>query len=240
MSLIDEFRGNGESKGRVFGVTVGVVTNNKDPESLGRVKLKLPIRECENETDWVRIAMPMSGNQMGTFFLPEVNDEVLVAFNEGDIRQPFVIGSLWNSQQKPPETNSDGKNNIRKIKSRCGHMITMDDTEGSEKISIASKSGMAVEMDEKTSKITIKDKDGKDTIVIDGTSQKVSVKAGMSFDVTCGGCSLKLDGASNSIEIKSGLSLKIEAKMIDIKAGANMNIESSGILNAKGAMVKIN
>jgi len=100
---------------KLYGVVVGVVTNNKDPENLGRVKVKFPWLQESDESYWARIATLMAGPDRGTFFLPEVGDHVLVAFEHGDINYPFVLGALWTLKQKPPFNNADGKNNIRSI-----------------------------------------------------------------------------------------------------------------------------
>lgn len=225
----------------VSSVTVGIVTNNKDPEKLGRVKLKLPIRECENETDWVRIATLMAGKEMGSFFLPEVGDEVLVAFNEGDVRKPFVIGMLWNSQEPPPEKNEDGKNNIRKFKSRSGNEIIFGDEKGKEKITVKTAKGQIIQMqDESNGKIEIKDQSGNNLVNIDGGKNEITIKSNMKMKLECQSCTIELDASQNTIKIESALQLKIKGQMVDIEAGASMNIKSDGILNIKGSMVKIN
>lgn len=240
MSLYDSLASVNKPMNReIYGVLVGVVTNNKDPDQLGRVKLKLPIRECQNETGWVRVATLMAGNNMGSFFLPEVGDEVLVAFNEADVRQPYVIGTLWNSKEKPPEKNEDGKNNIRKIKSRSGHELTFGDEASKEKIEIKSQKGQTILLDDSGSgKIQIKS--GNNQITIDGASNEISLKSDMKIIITAGSCTVELDGAANNVKIESPLQLKIKAQMLDIEAGATMNIKSSGMLNIQGTMVKIN
>ena len=84
--------GSHEAQGLVAGVATGIVSANTDPDQLGRVKLRLPWREDDFETDWVRIAVPMAGGGRGTYFLPEIGDEVLVAFDRDDIRYPYVLG----------------------------------------------------------------------------------------------------------------------------------------------------
>jgi len=118
-----------KNKNIIHGVVVGIVTNNKDPEDLGRIKVNFPWRGIQDESIWARIATLMAGQDRGSYFLPEIGDEVLVSFEHGDIHQPYVIGSLWNGQDKPPETNSDGKNNNRLIKSRSGHKFIFNDSE---------------------------------------------------------------------------------------------------------------
>src|SRR5215472_353851 len=105
---------------RIYGVVVGIVTNNQDPDGMGRVKVKFPWLSDQDESWWARIATVMAGSSRGSYFLPEVNDEVMVAFEHGDVRFPYVLGALWNGKDSPPTTNSDGKNSIRLIKSRSG------------------------------------------------------------------------------------------------------------------------
>lgn len=207
-----------ETGGKIKGVGVGVVTNNKDPQGMGRVKVRFPWRENQDESHWARIATLMAGKDRGSFFLPEVGDEVLVAFEREDIRHPYVIGGLWNGQDKPPETNSDGKNNIRKIKSRSGHEIIFNDDQEAkkEKVEIHTKAGHKVVLDDAagSEKIEVRDKSGSNFIVI--------------------------DSVQNSVTIESTAQLKIKSQKIDIEAGATMTLKASGALTIQGAIVKIN
>ncbi len=197
---------------RINGVVVGVVTDNKDPDKLGRVKVKIPRLSADDESNWARVISFMGGKQMGGFFLPEVNDEVLVAFEYGDINIPYVIGSLWNGKDTPPLTNDDGKNNFRIIKSRSGHVIRLDDTDGQEKIEIVDKSeNNKIIIDTKEKKISINsDKD----IEISAPNGKVTIKA-------------------NDFEVKTQASTKIEAS-------SSMDLKASGTTTIKGATVNIN
>lgn len=202
MSILDALESEDNNVGKIYGVAAGVVTNNKDEKKLGRIKLKFLWLSKDNETDWVRIATFMSGNEFGGFFLPEVGDEVLVAFEHGDINHPYVIGSLWNDKAKPPETNPDGKNNFRFIKSRSGHIIKFDDTGGKEKIEIV-------------------DKSGKNSIKIETSDNKISIKSGMDIEISAEG---KVSIAAKEIEIKSTTSAKIEASAEMTIKGATVNI----------------
>jgi uncharacterized protein involved in type VI secretion and phage assembly len=197
---------------RIYGVVIGIVTNNQDPDELGRVSF--PWRGDDNESHWARIASPMAGNQRGMVFLPEVNDEVLVAFENGNIDYPYILGALWNGKDSPPETNSDGKNNIRKIKSRSGHELIFNDDNGKEKIEIISKGGSKISIDDSTGseKIEIADGKGSGKIVID----------------------------AQSISIESTMQLKIKGKMVEIEADSMMTIKAGGIMTIKGSLVKIN
>ena len=144
-------------EGRFYGMTVGVVTNNKDEEGLGRVKVKFPWLSEQDESYWARVVTPMAGKDRGMYFLPEKDDEVLVAFEHGMIEFPYIIGALWNGQDKPPESNNDGKNNKRVIKSRSGHQIILDDTQNNEQI-------------------IIRDKTGKNEIIIDSKNHAITVR----------------------------------------------------------------
>jgi uncharacterized protein involved in type VI secretion and phage assembly len=184
--------------GKTYGVIVGIVTDNQDPDGMHRVKLKFPSLSDDQESWWARVGTPMAGNGRGMYLLPEVDDEVLVAFENGDIRFPYVVCALWNGQDKPPTTNSDGKNNLREIKSRSGHILRLDDTDGDEKIEIVDKTG--------SNSITMKSSDNSITIACNGT--------------------MKLQAMS--IEITSQTGVKIEANTtMDVNASATMTIKGA-------------
>src|SRR6185312_11334219 len=155
---------------------------------------------------------PMAGPSRGLYFLPEVGDEVLVAFEHGNPETLYVLGGLWNGKDKPPESNSDGKNNLRTIKSRSGHIIRLTDTAGEEKIEII-------------------DKSAKNTIVISSKDNTITISA--DADITVKSASGKLKLAGNGVEISSQAAVKIEASQsMDLKAASQLTI--------KGATVNIN
>lgn len=108
---------------QINGVVIGVVTSVDDPEAQGRVKLTFPWLDDNHDTDWTRIAAPMAGGGRGAFFMPEVGDEVLVAFEHGDVRFPFVVGFLWNGQDAPPADHV----RLRRLRSVNGHQISFID-----------------------------------------------------------------------------------------------------------------
>src|SRR5262249_15226170 len=129
----DDDRDGDDRSNRIYGVVSAIVTNNQDPDKRGRVRVRFPwlAAKDEGESWWARIAVPMAGKEQGTFFLPEVEQEVLVAFEQGDVRFPFVVGALWNADAVPPEDNADGNNDKRAIVSRSGALIRFDDKDGS-------------------------------------------------------------------------------------------------------------
>lgn len=194
------------------GVVVGIVTNNQDPDDLGRVKVRFPWLSDENESAWARIATPMAGNKRGLYVLPEVDDEVLVVFEHGDPRYPFVLGALWNAKDVPPTTNSDGKNNIRLMQSRSGHQIRLNDEDGKETIEII-------------------DKTGKNKLVIDTAKDAIAITSNKDITLSAPQGTIKLE--AKTFEFKSSGSTKLEA-------GAGLDIKASATMNIKGATINLN
>ncbi|HBE16254.1 MAG TPA: phage tail protein [Cyanobacteria bacterium UBA11149] len=212
LNLLSNALNESDREGRFYGVTIAEVTNNQDEEGLGRVKVKFPWLSDTDESFWARILTPMTGKEYGMYFLPEVGDEVLVAFEHGMIEFPYILGGLWNGKDKPPDTNSDGKNNKRIIKSRSGNIIRLDDTEGEEKIEII-------------------DKSGKNSIVISTKDNNITIAADADITIQSSNGKLKLSG--KGIEIDSQAEVKITASQnMDLKAGPQLNI--------KGNIVNIN
>lgn len=241
MSPYDMFNDDRESLagGRVEGVLLGIVTSNQDDKKLGRVKVKFPW--FTEESYWARVATLMAGKDRGTFFLPEVGDEVLVAFDHGDMNYPYVIGALWNGEDKPPETNDDGKNNLRKIKSRLGHELIFNDEENKGKIEIQTKAGHKIILDDSDGKekVEIKDKSGDNSVLMDSAQNSIVVSS-KKIEIKSGSNSILIDSAQNSIAISSQMKLNIKAQTIEIEAGGMMTLKSSGTLTIQGSLVKIN
>ena len=136
--------------GQVNGVFPAVVIDNVDPKNLGRVKVQLPQMDVSGQRSskvWARMATLMAGQNRGTWFIPDVNDEVLVAFEVGDVRRPYVIGSLWNDSSSPPET-MNANNNKKLLRSRNGVTITLDDQNGQERFVVETPGGQKVTLKE--------------------------------------------------------------------------------------------
>ncbi|HEV7559035.1 MAG TPA: phage baseplate assembly protein V, partial [Kofleriaceae bacterium] len=117
---IDRVMSSASRAGKLRGVHLAIVTDNAEGADNpgGRVKVKFPWMNADESTFFARIALPMAGNERGTFFLPEVDDQLLVVFEHGEIDKPVIIGAVWNNKQKAPETNESGKNQTKLIKSR--------------------------------------------------------------------------------------------------------------------------
>jgi uncharacterized protein involved in type VI secretion and phage assembly len=197
-----------EASGLVAGVTPATVSRNDDPEGLGRVKLRLPWRGDDFETEWVRIVAPMAGADRGIFFLPEIGDEVLVAFDRDDIRYPYVLGALWSQTDSPPEKNSDGKNDVRIIKTRKGHVVKCDDGDKG-LILIQLNDGKKIEIDDDGIRLD----DGTNKLELKSKSGSVTVEAGQSLSLKAPKITIE---ASMSLDIKGGQSLSANATMVRI------------------------
>ena len=251
--------GNERPLNKIFGVVIGIVTDINDPQKLGRVKVKYPwmpeYKNAELESSWARIAIAGGGKDRGIYFLPEINDEVLVAFERGDMNFPYIVGALWNKKDKPPEgkvLSSDKKKVAERIiRSGSGHIIILDDTSGKEKI-------------------LIQDKTEKNSITIDSSNNSMSIKTEGDFSIEAGGkftvtstqdMSLEtkakgtLVSTSNlNLESKAGAKLKagtsevdlqmagatLKGTKVDVQANTATSVKGNAMVEIQGGIVKIN
>lgn len=182
MIFPDHWMDSASASQRLCGVVIGIVTNNQDPDNLGRIKVKFPWLSDQDESDWARIASPMAGKNRGLYFLPEVEDEVLVAFEQGDMRFPYILGALWNGKDTPPLNNSDGKNHVRVIQSRSGHTIRLNDEDGQENIEITDKSGKnQLKIDTATNTITL---NSEQDLILRASKGSIKLEAGKEIEIT--------------------------------------------------------
>jgi len=216
------------------GVVPALVTNNdssqdsQNSDKKGYVKVKFPWLDESQESFWARVAGVGAGDQRGFFWLPEVNDEVLVAFEHGDFNRPYVIGSLWNGQDAPPEATpvQSGSVQIRTLKTRDGHTIRL--TDGTDKAIeiIDAENKTSVKMDTKNKTITIK---SEGDIVLEAQG-KIELKAQGQIDVK----------ATQDLSLK-GNNLQAEAQaQLNLKGSASSKLESTGQTVVKGSIVNIN
>jgi uncharacterized protein involved in type VI secretion and phage assembly len=215
MNLIDVL-GSGQltpadASGRIYGVAVGIVTDNKDPDSRGRVKVKLPWLPGEAESAWARVVTFMAGNDRGAVFLPEVDDEVLLAFEHGDVRFPYILGALHNGKDAAPFKNDDGKNDKRIFKSRAGMTLTFDDKDGAEKLELA-------------------DKDAKESLQIDMANKKVTLISSGDLEIKADQGAVKISAKTLSIEtsdkseVKASGTLDLNGSTVNVKGSPNVNL----------------
>jgi uncharacterized protein involved in type VI secretion and phage assembly len=181
------------------------------------VKVKFPWLSDEVESAWARVVSPGAGPEAGLFMIPAVDDEVMVAFAYGDFDQPFVLGGLWNGQNKivPEGANAgqDEKPLVRSWHSSSGHRLVMYD-DAKKKVEIVTAGGHKVVLDDSNKKVEIVTAGGHKA-VLDDSGRKVSIES------------------SGDLEVKAGANLKISAN-------ANIDVQASGQVSIKGAMVNLN
>ncbi len=197
--------------GLFYGVHPALVTDIKDPDSQGRVKISLPWLPdtagagCEL---WARLVTFMAGNNRGAWFIPDVNDEVLVAFEAGDLRRPYVIGTLWNGSDAPPESmDGAGQNNRKVLCSRNGVKVTLDDQSGQEQLILETPGGQ---------KVTLKD--GPGAILIEDSN-------GNSVKLESAGITVT---ASSKVTVNASL-VEVSASLVKVDAGMS---KFSGVVKA--------
>lgn len=148
--------------GLIPGCHLAQVTSIDDPLGLARVKVRLLALDGDGHAEiWARVALPFAGDNRGTFFIPDVGDEVLVSFIAGDPRFPIVLGGLWNGSAQPPDTIDSGGRNVRKvIRSKNGVKLTLDDTDGQERFIVETPGGQKVTLKDGPGAVTIEDSNG--------------------------------------------------------------------------------
>jgi uncharacterized protein involved in type VI secretion and phage assembly len=152
---------------RAYGVYPALVSNIVDPDGLGRVEVALPKSAASSaERVWARLATLMAGPKSGTWFVPSVGDEVLVCFEAGDPRKPYVVGSLWNRTNPPPETiDAAGANDVKAIHSANGITIALDDQDGHEALVLRTPGGQKLTLSDGPPRIKAKDANGNSVVL---------------------------------------------------------------------------
>jgi len=199
-----------ESGGYIKGAATGVVTQNKDPDNLCRVKVRFPWDDQPRESYWARLAMPMAGDKRGMVMIPEVGDEVAVVFERGDKRFPVVFGAVCNGNSEPAVANKDGNNDLRVFYSRAGHKLTFDDgNRGS--VQLEFKDGKKLRLDD----------DG--MLLDDGKGNRLEIKT-----------------SSKSVTLEAGGTLKLKGASVSVEATGQLELKASGTATLRGSIVNIN
>jgi phage protein D/phage baseplate assembly protein gpV len=208
---------NGRGKAPA-GIAIGQVSDAADPEKAGRVKLTFPWLSADYVSDWARTVQPGAGKDRGWQVLPEVGDEVLVAFEQGDFRRPTVVGGLFNGVDTLPRGPMDlvdggtGKINRRSMVSRLGHRVDLVDASGKEGVRVTTTDEkLKLIMDHSGTTITLH-ADGK--VVIEGT-QGVTIDATPSGNVELKGAQISVD-ATSQLTLKGGTMCTIQGGMVKI------------------------
>lgn len=232
---------------------VGIVTNNNDPQGIGRVRVKFPTLTEQHESNWARVVAIGAGPLRGFDCLPEINDEVLVAFEHGDIHRPYVIGGVWNGKDKPPEKVADsvvsGKVRLRTFKTRLGHKLQfVEEDKGSSKkgvyvetvdgskhklhmndtdkiISLTTSGNHYLKLDDKNKKLEAKTTAGHTCLMDDKASKKIDVTSVGDINVKTGS-----SGKTRRLDVQAGEIIMTGTTKILLKVGANsIEITNAGI-----------
>ncbi len=265
---------------KINGVVIGIVIDNKDPDGHYRVKVKYPwvlesgdyaSGEKDDEdfiSTWCRMTTLFAGGKdtsksRGSFFLPEVDDEVLIAFEHGDLRRPYIIGALWNGEDKPIDSNNDqgGKNNFRSIVSRSGHVIQfVDDNEGADEIIIQTlsdanndgsgdftrkdpheRSGHFIRLThggDKGKRVEIYDTSKKNWIYIHTDENMIEINSEKDIHIKA---KETIDVECKDFKLKADKTIKVESgTTTDHKAGGAMTIKSDASIKEKAPVINLN
>lgn len=178
-----------------YGVYPALVTDSKDPEAQGRLKIMFDGREL-----WARLATLMAGNNRGTWFIPDVKDEVLIAFEGGDPRRPYVIGALWNDHDRPPESmDGTGNNNRKVLRSRNGVKLTLDDQDGQEMFILETPGAQKIILKDGPGSIVIEDSNG-NSIKLESSGMTLTAPGKLTINASI------MEVAAGMITVSSGMS----------------------------------
>lgn len=216
-------------------VVIGKVTNVDDKNKWGRVKLKFPWMNDDVESDWARVVSAGAGPEAGGYMIPDVDDEVIVAFEHGDINQPLVLGGVWNGKHPlPPEAGTDGEQPKTRIwQSRSGHKISLFETSEKNKIEGVTAAGHTITFDDKEKRIIVKSKEGHEVMMDDDKEKKIVIK-------TKGGHEIVMDDKKRKITVKSTGDIEIEApKGISLEAGTSMKLKAKTQMQIEAQMIDI-
>jgi len=187
---------------RFYGVVEGIVTAVNDTDAKeGRVKVQFPWFDDQMETEWCRVRQFYAGNGYGSFFIPEVGDEVLVAFIHGDMRRPIILGGLYNGNDKPPTYRSDSQDQ-KMIRTKGKHELLFDDSSGQKKVQIKTAGGHVVNMDDDGKKLSITST-GNHQVVLDDSSGSVTVTSSSGGVISMQNGTINVQGTTVNIQAAS-------------------------------------
>lgn len=237
-------------------IITGTVVDNWNEEAKGMVLVEMSLgEEGKTDTEWIPVMQPYCGNGFGQYFLPEIDSQVILGFLGGDVNCPIVLGCLWNETDVLPEETAKEDNSLKKIQTKGGNRIELDETEGKEQIGIYTKGGISLLLQDENQIASIQDSNqatmlqldikngaikiladkkltlsagGEEMVVLDGSQKKLTISAN----------TLQMEG-KQTMELKSQ-NAKLQGNITEIKSQGSMKVNSSGILELKGSMTKIN
>jgi phage baseplate assembly protein gpV len=213
---------------RISGVVSGIVSSTSDPANTGRIQVQFDWLPGTPNSYWARVAAPMAGGKRGAFFMPELNDEVLVSFDHGDVGHPYIIGYCWSGVDEPPTTDLKQ----RQITTVLGHKLIFDDNPGTNKITLTTPGGYVLTLDEMGQTITLSTKLGT-SIELDDTAPQIQMTLPTGNSIQLGPSGLNVTVATGAVNI-TGLSATITAPSVTIDAAATT---VTGVLTVSGPVI---
>lgn len=217
---------------RIDGVAVGLVS--EIDAKLGRVKVKFPWMDPPQPSYWAPIASLLSGKKRGARFMPELNDEALIAFDRGAFDHPYVVGFLWNGADEAPD---DVKSN-RVVVTPGGHELRFEDKEGDRRIVLKTADGHTLTLDDKAKTVTLATKNG-GKVTLDDQPGKAVVEASQN-KITVGPEGITLEVNTGTLNVKSTALTNVEAQgVVNVKSAATMNLQANGLVNVTASMLNV-
>ncbi len=196
-------------------ISVAKVVSNTDLANLGRVQIKL--RWNPGAILWARVAAPMAGPSNGSYFMPQVDDEVLVAFNQTDLTEAYVIGCLWSSPRRPPKISSNDPKNLRCIRTPAGHELLFDDQQDLVSLVTSTRQSITLAPD----RVELSSGNGQSTITL-GKQGQISIKASQGISIEAPNVSVNGSGK------------------LELKSSTSASLSGGGLCELQAGLVKIN
>ena len=274
--MLNENHQGRSNSSRMKGGMIAKVVDNVDPEGRYRVRVSFPwlsdqyAKETTSNGDnskvqsfWARITTTMSGTDIGSFWLPEIDDEVMVNFEDGDFSRPIIVGSLWNGEKTVPKSlkyspdqteanvaNNDqsGKNDFRFIRARMGHTLAFIDAEGKGGVSLRANSSAELYIDDTdgSERIRLYDKEQKQWLEIDTANKKITletdtgdilIKAKETIHVECKNLEVKVE---KQIKIEAGDSIDQKCKSYTAKSDQNTEMSAGPKMKFSASRIDLN
>ncbi len=246
---------------RIFGVMVGIVAKNYDDKMPGRICVTIPVRDKDaNEMKWVKVVSPSGGKKWGHYFLPEVGDQVLLAFEQGNLEKPYMIGCVHKDNDTFLNEVTDKDNQFKRIQTKYGNAVIFEDNKEGEgekdKITIETpKSAHQMILDNENKKICISDKEKKTMVELLSEDGAINIKASNSLVIqVVDTIKISMDGGSGQIKVKANkLSIeaseginektdgnyKVNGAQVAVEAASQLKLSSSGMVKVEGTPIKI-
>lgn len=250
---------------RIYGAMIGIVVDKYEENKKGKVCVQIPTRDekdgdqTANELKWATLAMPFFGGKWGMYFAPEVGDQVILVFENGNIEKPYVIAAIPTEKSRVLQECFDEKNGKKRIQTRHGSSITFEDQEEGEgekdKISIqTAKQMQTITLNNENQTYTMIDKEKKNKMTWNFKEGTLQIQAEKKLELKVGDITLSLDGESGKVDLKASdfqadlqntarirgrSSATLEGPQVDVKANNQLSLKSDGGATLKGSTLQM-